>query len=220
MTPDLLDDLLDRSAPLRESPPSADFDAMIADARGEVPRVHRAPILITAGALAVVLGGGAGVAAATDGFAAWAPWAQNSVRAVPFTMANGFECELRFSEWTGGTDQAFLNEVNSILESWYGSTDVVAAARLLVPSALDDLGPGIELAPGETLDTLPPGEAEHREWAKQWVAWDIAVSEAESNELARHDIAPGDPRFGASERSSQIQCFDEDHELYVPGAGS
>jgi hypothetical protein len=134
-------------------------------------------------------------------------------------MANGFQCELRFSEWTGGTDPAYVSEVNGILENWYRSADVLSAARALVPARLDDLGP-IELQPGETLETLPAGEAEHREFVRQWMAWDLAINDAETQELGAHGIQPGDERMGGSERSSQIKCFDENNAPYTFGAGA
>jgi len=225
MTADPLDDLLDRSVPTPSSVPQADFEVMITEARELVPRSRRAPALIAAGSVVFLLAGGTGVAAATDGFR-WSPWAQDPIGAVPFTMENGFDCELRLSEYKPGTkpgypdtDPAFVDKVNRILEDWYRSADVVAAAREFVPTALDEYGP-IALQPGETVDTLPPGEAEHRAWLREWVAWDQAISEAEAHELANSGIEPGDARLGGSERSGQIQCFDADHQLYVPGAGS
>ena len=218
MTLDSLDDLLDRSAPPPDLTPQSDLDAMVAEARAAVLRPRRGRVVVAAGVLVVLLAGGVGVAAATDGFA-WAPWAQNPVRAVSFTMDNGFECELRFSAYTAGSDQGFLTEVNNILEDWYRSADVIGDVRALVPATREALGP-IDLQPGETLDTLPAGEAEHREWVREWQAWDQAVGEAESQELARHGIQPGDSRFAGSERNGQIQCLDQNHVPYLPGAGS
>lgn len=218
MTRDTLDDLLDRSAPPSGPAAKVDLDAMIADARQPDPRTLRPRILITAGLAAVLASGGVGVALATDGFS-WAPWARDPVGAVQFTMTDGLYCELRFSEYTAGSDPAFVNEVNRILEDWYRSTDVLAVVQAKVPTRLDEIGP-IELQPGETLDTLPPGEAEHREWVRQWLAWDLAISDAEWQELTSHGIQPDDARFAGTERSGQIQCLDENHEPYPPGAGS
>lgn len=220
MTRDPLDDVLDRSAPELDPVSRRDLDAMIAAARAQThPRRHPR-VLIAGGAVAAVLIAGVGTAAATDGFS-WAPWAQNPLGAIPFTMANGFDCELRFSNYTAGTDPWFVGEVNRILREWYVTADVIGEVEVLVPAAREnpDLD-SIELQPGETLESLPPGEAEHREWIREWMAWDQAVSEAEWDELARHGIRPGDPRMEGSERSGQIQCLDEDHQPYVPGVGS
>lgn len=218
MIRDPFDDLLDRSAPLSTPPAKADVDAMIAEARRSVPRPLRPRVLVAAGLAAVLASGGLGIAAATDIFS-WAPWAQEPIGAVQFTMANGFQCELRYSGYTGGEDPVFVGEVNAVLENWYRSADVLAAAEAIVPSKLEDLGP-IELQPGETLETLPPGEAEHREWARQWLAWDLAISDVEWQELASKGIQPGDARMDLSERNGQIQCLDENHEPYLTGAGS
>lgn len=218
MMRDPFDDLLDRSAPMSARPANADLDDMIAAARRSGPSPLRPRILATVGIAAVLTSGGLGMAAATDGFS-WAPWAQEPIGAVRFTMANGFECELRYTGYTGGTDPAYVGEVNGVLENWYRTADVLDAVQASVPAQLEELGP-VELQPGETLDSLPPGEARNREWARQWLAWDLAVSDAEWQELISHGIQPGDPRFAGSERSGQIQCLDENHELYVPGGGS
>lgn len=218
MTRDVFDDLLDRSAPASRPPAADDLDAMIAEARQPAPHGFRPRILVASGLAVVLAFGGVGVAAATDGFS-WAPWAQDPIGAVQFTMTNGLDCELRWSEYTGGDDPEFVGEVNSVLEDWYRSADVLAEVEPFVPETLDGLGP-IELQPGETLDTLPPGEAENRAWALEWSAWDIAVSDAEWRELERHGIRPGDARLAGTERNGQIQCFDENRDPFVPGAGS
>ena len=221
MTRDLLDDLLDRSAPATRAMADGDVATMIRRARSEgTPRRRRLPRVALGVGLAAILVGGAGVAVATDGFS-WAPWAQDPVGAVSFTMSNGFDCELRFSEYRAGDDPAFLGEANRILKDWFRSTDVVTAAAASLPTefAGKDLEE-VQLEPGETLESLPAGEAEHRLWVQQWLAWDLAVGQLESEELQRHGIAPDDDRFAGSERSGQIQCFDESGQPYVPGAGS
>lgn len=218
MTRDPFDDLLDRSAPITTPAANADVDAMIADARRAVPRNLRPRVLVAVGLAAVLTSGGLGLAAATDIFS-WAPWAQEPIGGVQFTMANGFQCELRYSGYSGGEDPAYVGEVNSSLESWYRSTDVLAAVEAKVPAKLEEVGP-IELQAGETLETLPPGEAQHREWVRLWLAWDLAISDAEWEHLASDGFPPGDARMAGSERSGQIQCLDENHELYMPGAGS
>ena len=217
MTHDLLDDHLDRSAPPTDRVAQTDLDAMIADARPRSRRPLRARVAVAAGLTVLIASGGAGLAAATDGFT-WAPWAQDPIGSVQFRMANGYQCELRYTGFRDGTDPAYIDEINGILEEWHRSADVVAAARPLVPAQLEALGP-IELQPGETLETLPPGEAERREFNRQWFAWDLAVSTAEWQELERHGIQPGDARGAGSERNSQINCLDENHEPYTFGAG-
>lgn len=220
MTPDPLDDLLEHSSPRIAIAPKLDIEAMIADARGTAP-ARRVPRVALGVGLAVLLAGGAGVAAATDGFD-WAPWAQDPVGAVSFTMANGFDCELRFSEYTAGNDAAFVANVNRTLRDWHNSTDVVAAARRIVPDVIsaDELE-AMYVDSGEPpIESLPFDEAQHRQWAQEWLAWDLAVSELETEALREAGLSVSDDRFAGSERNGQIQCFDENGEPYVPGAGS
>jgi hypothetical protein len=215
---DTLGERLDHSAPASRPAASIDIEAMIADARPSASRRLRPRILITAALTVALASGGVGVAVATDGFS-WRPWIQHPVGAVQFEMANGFQCELRYTGWTGGSDPTFVNKVDGILEDWYRSADVLAAIQPLVPSALKEEGP-IYLDPGETLTTLPPGELERREFDRQWEAWDLAIANAETRVLASQGVKPSDARMAGAERSSQIQCFDDHHKLYKPGAGS
>jgi hypothetical protein len=215
---DTLDERLDHSARSFQPAAKADIEAMITDARAVAPRTLRPRVLVTAALALVLASGGVGVAVATDGFS-WAPWVEHPIGAVQFTMANGFQCELRYTEYTRGSDPVYVAKVNGILKDWYRSGEVLASIQPLVPTALEEVGP-IELNPGETLDTLPPGEAEHRGFVRQWIAWDLAINDAESQELSSQGLKPGDERMGGSERASQIKCFDENHKLYMPGAGS
>lgn len=226
MTTDPLDDLLELSTPRTADASQADIDAMIADARAEVPARRRVPRVALGIGLAAFLVGGAGVAVATDGFG-WAPWAQDPVGAVSFTMANGFDCELRFSEYTAGVDSAFLADVNRTLREWYRSTDVVAEASAMLPAQRERFAAmeaGQDEDPGADMSQLSPedraDEIEHRAWFHEWLAWDMAVSELETGALRDAGISVPDDGFVGSERSGQIQCFDEDHKPYVPGAGS
>lgn len=227
MTPDRLDRLLETSTPPTADASEADLNAMIADAHAEVPTRRRVPRVALGIGLAALLVGGAGVAVGTDGLA-WAPWAQDPVGAVSFRMANGFECELRFSEYTADVYSPFLTDVNRALREWYQSTDVVGEASALLPAQRqryaameaaqgeEDAGSDLaELSPEERAD-----EVEHREWVREWVAWDMAVAELEADALRGAGFSVPDDRFVGSERSGQIQCFDEDHKPYVPGAGS
>ena len=188
MVHDPLDELLDRSAPAFEPAASADLDAMVSDARRFAPRGHRPKVVIAAGLTALFATAGMGVAVATDGLS-WAPWAKDPIGAVQFTMTTGLQCELRFSEYTEGADPAYVGEVNGILKDWYRSTDVLAAVEAIMPSTRQhlNLGPAA-LPPGKTLETLSPDEVEHQEWIRQWTTWDVAVNDAEWEELARHGL--------------------------------
>ncbi|GAA1991061.1 hypothetical protein [Microbacterium pumilum] len=227
MTTDPLDDLLERSAPATRSITDAHLDAMIADARRQVPRPRRRRIATLAGALALVLVGGAGVAAATDGFS-WAPWAQDPVGAVAFQMANGFECELRFSSYTSGADPAYVAEVNRILEDWYRSADVLGDAEPLLPAAREHIAAmgadSAALDAGADMSELTPQaraeEVEHRSWTDEWMTWEWVIGDLETQALRDAGLTVPDERLVGSERSGQIQCLDLDGRPYVPGAGS
>lgn len=224
---DPLDDRLDRSTPATRAATDGDLSAMIADARAEVAPPRRArPIAVASGALALLLVSGAGVAAATDGFA-WVPWVQQPVGAVSFTMANGFACELRFSEYSGGTDAGFTAEVNRALEDWYRSGDIVREAERLLPAKRAELAAMEASAPedpGADMSALSADqraeEIEHRAWAREWLAWDLAVSDLEVGALTSAGFSLPDDRLVDSERVSQIRCTDEQGDLYAPGAGS
>ncbi|KRB38072.1 hypothetical protein [Microbacterium sp. Root180] len=226
MTPDLLDELLDGSAPATRGPKDADLAAMIAQARVEVPRPRRRRIAIASGALAIVLVGGAGVAVATDGFT-WGPWAQDPVGAVSFTMPNGFDCELRFAPYTGGSDAGFVSELNRELEDWYRSTDVVAAAGPLLPAMRDHvaaLSTESDADPDADMSGLTPAERadeiEHRAWSAEWMAWEWVVSDLETQALRDAGYSIPNERLVGTERVSGIQCLDLDGQPYIPGAGS
>lgn len=221
MTPDPLDDLLDRSAPETRSADARRLRGMIRSAAGET-KMRRVPRLALGIGVSTLLVGVAGVAVATDGFT-WAPWIERPVGAVQFTMSNGFSCELRYTPFTAGpgADKDFLREVNGVLEEWYRSADVAdeAAATLPTSFAGEDLRT-VRLEPGETLESLPPGEAEHRLFGQEWLAWDLAISNLEGQQLTQHGIDQADARFVGAERASQIQCNDLDGKLYRFGAGS
>ncbi len=226
MTPDLLDDALDRSAPATRAADPADLRAMIGAASREPGRPRRRRIGLAAGALAVLLVGGAGVATATDGFGAWS--IPEPVGAVSFTMSNGFDCELRFSEYRDGPDPVFLSEVNRTLDEWYRATDVVGEAQSLVPQKLKDYlalrSPHDQAELERQLGELSPEERAkaiaHNEFGDEWIAWTLVIADLEAQALRDAGFAVPDPRFVGSEASSQIQCFDRDGQVYDFGADS
>ncbi|WP_137844897.1 hypothetical protein [Microbacterium sp. 2FI] len=227
MTRDMFDDLLDRSAPMTRAADDAALARMIREARSEaVPRRRRMPSIALGVSIAAVLVGGAGVAVATDGLS-WAPWAQDPVGAVSFTMPNGFDCELRFSPYSGGSDPGYVAEANRVLEEWYRSTDVVAEAEALLPAMrrhLEALHAESDPDPEADMAALTPearaDEIAHRAWSAEWMTWEWVVGDLEAQALRDAGFTVPDDRFGGSERAGQIQCFDEDGEIYAPGAGS
>ncbi|MDY0909484.1 hypothetical protein [Microbacterium sp. CFBP9034] len=227
MTRDPLDDLLDRSAPAARAATESDLEAMIGAARREVPPRRRRRIAALSGALAIVLVGGAGVATATDGFR-WIPWVQEPVGAVSFTMPNGLDCELRFSEYRGGADPTYVAEVNRALEEWYRTADVVAEAQALLPQKREHYAAmrtaeeqaALEAQLAELSPTERAEEMAHNAWVDEWIAWDLVVSDLETQALRDVGFTIPDPGLVDSERNGQIQCFDVDGEPYPAGAGS
>jgi hypothetical protein len=227
MTPDPLDDLLDAAAPPTRTAREADLAAMIAEARahGAAPRHPRRTrrLAITSGVLAAILVGGAGVAAATDGFT-WGPGVEDPLGAVQFTMSNGMACELRFSEFTEGADPAFVAEVNRRLEVWFRTTDIVGEAEALLPRMreqdrvtriTDRMWPDSNTTELSAEDAA--AEEQHRTWVTEWAAWTLAVEELELEALRDTGITLPDPRMDGAGRNGQIQCTDEAGEPYLPG---
>lgn len=223
MTPDSLDDLLDRSAPATRAPRDADIAAMISAARDQAPRGRRRRIAIASGVIAAVLLGGTGVATAADRFSWW-PWAQDPVGAVSFTMPNGFDCEMRFSEYRNGTDPFFLADVNRALEEWYRATDVVALAEARLPQKREEYAAMESAEQRAELDAqlaeLTPAERDeaiaHNAWGAEWVAWDLVVSDLETDALRDAGFTVPDDRLVGSERIGGIRCLDLDGQPYLP----
>ncbi|GAA2013138.1 hypothetical protein [Microbacterium ulmi] len=141
MTPDLLDDLLDRSAPATRTARGADLRGMITDARVEVRPVRRtvrAPLIV--GGLVVLLTGGAGVAVAAD-LMQWEPWAEDPVGAYTYTLPSGIECEMRLGNFHT-SPQRLEDDVERDLEAWFDGTDVLALARERLPEEIEQIRAG------------------------------------------------------------------------------
>lgn len=202
---------LDRAAPPIDSLDPSRLDAMIADARGRASSGRRGPRLLVGTAIALGLMGGAGAAAA-GGLIEWIPEVDDPVGGLQFTMTNGFTCEMRASEYTLGADDSYIAEINRALEDWYASANVIAAAQSELPQALSDYD-----AAGGGTPSGPESSREHEIYVREWMAWSMALMEAEQDELERRGFVGGDPRRDGSERASQIVCFDQDGELYTPG---
>jgi hypothetical protein len=229
MTPETLDRLLDGSAPATRAPRDADLAAMIPAAQTEARptgarRWRRATV--TAGVLAAVLLGGAGVAAATDGLG-WAPWVRNPFVAIPFAAGDGVDCEVRFAEYVQGSDPslvadaAFLAQVNRALEGWYRETDVASEARARLPqkrAEVEAMQEGAEIDLSE-LSAAEQREAARRAWIQEWKLWTMVVDDLETEALREAGISLPDERFVGVERLGQVQCSDGSGEYYAPGVG-
>lgn len=163
MTPDSLDQLLDRSVPATKAAPESDLRAMAVAAEA-ARRVKRLPKIAIGAGLAVLLAGGAGAAYAADLFD-WLPWAQSPDYTYQAALAAGDECEVRVTVvdptdanglFTGdladrlnshaSLDAATVAAVQEVLEDYRG-------ADLLLTSSPDGLlhlvGSGTEVVDEE-----------------------------------------------------------------------
>lgn len=208
---DSLEARLDRSTPPTEALGPERIEAMIAHSRSRAGGGRRAPGLVIGTVLAVGLLGGAGAAAA-GGLIEWAPELDDAVGGVQFTMSNGFTCEIRTSKYTLGADDSYIAEINRELEDWYATGDVIAAAERELPEALARYDGAAGGAAPASADS-----SRHQTYLREWMAWNEALMDAEHSALESRGFAAKDPRRSGSERMSQIVCFDESGDLYVPG---
>ncbi|MFD4957293.1 hypothetical protein [Microbacterium sp. NPDC058389] len=201
MTPDLLDELLDRSAPATRTIDSPDLRAMIGDAAREVRPPRRRRVGIAAGALAVLLVGGAGVATATD-LVPWDERAQDPYALLSFQLPSGVTCEQRIIELAADPAAArWLREFSS-------ERDLVAMA--------DVEG---YLARMDTWEQPQYSDRDDRLWQGiNGAVWELVLAQA-------HEA--GFPNGALAGSSSQTYCVDgagqivyPNGDLYAPGAGS
>ncbi|WP_162940304.1 hypothetical protein [Gryllotalpicola protaetiae] len=218
MTRDILDDLLDRSAPASPHVPAAEFRAMVGDARTAAPRPRRARAWLAGGMVVALLAGGTGVAyAATGGFRPPTRSKQPLI-AMSFTMAYGFQCNYREAAYSLGPDpDPIWAQATTVLHNWYRSGDALVDTQALVPAERAWLPYG--LTAGETvadLDTMPASQAESIEYDHESMAWAIAIDEAKDNELSSHGI---DPYAVAQDPVSQLTCVDSNGQPYPKARG-
>lgn len=145
MNIDLLDELLEQSAPRSATPTDelrSELALMASDARREV-RPKRRPavrVAVAAGvALALVTGGGVAVA---SGLISWEPEYDNPDNAFAFTLPSGRACETRLIVEGGtggpGPDQTEREEIDAELRSWLTQTDVWSVLDLPGARAVDE----------------------------------------------------------------------------------
>jgi len=151
MTPDSLDQLLDRSVPATKAAPESDLRAM-AVAAEPAHQARRLPKVAIGAGLAVLLVGGAGAAYAADLFD-WLPWAQSPDYTYQAALAAGEECEVRVAvvdpadtEGAGLFSGGLADKLNShasldaaTLAAAIDVLDVYRDADLLLTSSPDGL---------------------------------------------------------------------------------
>lgn len=200
MTTDPIDALLDAAAPARQEIAAKDIRAMISDARAQVP-ARRGPrrTVVLGGALALLLVGGAGVATASSDWL-WGDGLDNPDRNYTYTAPTWGECEIRFS----GIDTHNIftqGEVNRIIDEWFATTDVEAAAAPFVNKHLAVIEEAQAVDP-ETQDD--PRLAD----LNAWTAHEQALSDALYAELRAQGYDSSNLSGGASH--SQLHCEGED----------
>lgn len=200
MIPDQLDALLDASAPPRATIEASDARAMAIAAEREVrrPRRTRRTVALT-GALALLLIGGAGVATATSDWR-WGEGLESPDRSYTYTAPTWGECEIRFSGIEA--DNIFIRaDVNRIIDDWFATADVEAAAAPFVGGYVAVLEDSSAQDPDAQTD---PRIAD----LNAWTAHEQALGDALYSELKEHGYEPGD--LAGSSSHSQLHCDGED----------
>lgn len=192
--------LLDSSAPTRRPLDLTKTREMIADARTEAaPRRPLRRRTALSGVIALLLVGGAGVATASSDWL-WSDGLENTDRSYTYTAPTWGQCELRFSalKTKNPLDQI---AVDQIVDDWFATTDIEAAAAPLVPIFLAQRE-AAQSAGGEEID---PRQVD----LNAWFAHDQAVGQLLSNELKAHGYDSNEGAFGY-DAHSQLHCEGED----------
>lgn len=200
MIRDQLDELLDASAPPRATIEAHDARAMAIAAQREVRRPRRTRrTAVLSGALAVLLIGGTGVATATSEWL-WSDGLESPDRSYTYTAPTWGACEIRFS--APEPDNIFIRaEVNRIIDEWFATADVEAAAAPFVDKYLGMLEDSQDQDSDASQD---PRAAD----VNAWIAHEQALGEALSEELKRHGYEPSEMVGQGSH--SQVHCDGED----------
>lgn len=200
MDTEQLDDILAAAAPAPRRLDTADIRAMMADARAEVraPRGRRR-VATLGSVLALVLVGGASVAAATSDWI-WSAGLENPNRSYHYTSPTWGECELRYS----GISHAnpFVQaDVNRVIDEWFGRTDVETLADPLVAQHLARIETEQATSGEDVTDPRMPD-------LNAWQAHDQALWEVLHDELVARGFG-GDVLAGSGSHS-QLHCEGED----------
>lgn len=200
MSRDTIDDLLDASAPATPRIDPVDIRRIAIAARAETApprRVRRTAAL--SGALALLLVAGAGVATATSDWL-WGAGLENPERSYSYTAPTWGECEIRVSgiETHNVLTQA---SVNRIVDEWFATTNVEAAAAPFVDEHLAVL----ETAQAE--DSALQADPRVAD-LNAWTAHEQALSDALFAELRAHGLDTS--ALAGAESHSQLHCEGED----------
>lgn len=200
MDTDTFDTLLDSSAPATRTLEPREIRALSSRARSQARRGRRR-VRTTAltGAIGLLLVGGTGLAVASGDWS-WIDGLENPDRSYAFTAPTWGECELRVSGYT--MSNVFVQgDVNRIVDDWFATTDVEAAAAPYVQKYLDFTRQSNAESPELESD---PRQAD----LDAWLAHEQALGEALHDELVAHGY-DGAALAGAQARS-QLHCEGED----------
>lgn len=202
---DSFDDLLAGSAPAladRGSARDAAFRQMVTDARDTArpPKRSRRRVGVLSGALALVLVGGAGFAAANSDWT-WSPGLENPERSYSYVSPTWGQCEIRYSGYDIADPLVEAN-VNRIIDDWFARTDVEAAAEPFVAASLAVVEESIARDPEAAKD---PRTAD----LNAWTAHDQALGQAMYEELKAHGY-DSEHGLAGSTAHSQLHCEGED----------
>ncbi len=202
MIRDQLDDLLDASAPHGATIASIDVRTMLDDAWIVArPRRRKRRAAVLSGALALLLVGGAGIATASSDWL-WGPGLENPDRSYTYASPTWGECEIRYSGWD--TDNPLMQlEVDRIIDDWFATTDVEAAAAPYVARYLATIEADQAASEEEITDPRTPD-------LNAWFAHDQALSMVLHEELTANGIDTGRGDLAGAESHSQLHCEDED----------
>jgi hypothetical protein len=203
MDTEQLDESLRASAPVARVIDRVDVRAMMADAAAEVrvPRRRRRNVALGS-LLGLLLVGGAGFAGASSDWL-WGDGLENPDRSYTYTSPTWGECELRYSGYD--MPNPFVRaEVTRIIDDWFASADVVAAADPYVAGYLAELeSDGAREAEGANSDPrLPDFNA--------WMAHDAALNMAMHDVLVEHGYDSSEGDLQGAEAHSQLHCEGED----------
>lgn len=198
MTPDSLDDLLDRSAPATCAIDDRALTAMIADARHEVPRGRKRRGALLAGSLAVVLIGGAGFATADSDWL-WGAGMDDPRRSVTYTSPTWGACELRLGELRAANPLAQAG-IDQVIDAWFAETDIESEMAPLIGKYLAVLEDSQAGDPESLADPRLPD-------LNYWGAVDQSVAELLHDELTEHGYTG--PGAGLASGASQVHCEGE-----------
>ena len=199
MTRDPLDDLLDFSSPATRAADPSELSAMSVAAARQARPVRRRRVALAAGAIAVLLAGGAGVATANSDWL-WGAGLENPERSVTYTSPTWGACELRFGNFVAANPFRQI-ALDQAIDEWFAATDIESAVQPLIPTYLQVLEESHAAEPEPITDPRLPD-------LDYWMAMEQSVMELLYAELSEQGFRNG-PFEGVSSSSSQVHCEDE-----------